>query len=43
MNDINEINDEWEYENNLKVIKPIPVSKIDLVKENKISLSKKIF
>ena len=43
MNDINDINDEWEYANNLKVIKPVPVSKIDLVKENKISLSKKIF
>lgn len=43
MNDINEINDEWEYGNNLKVIKHVPVSKIDLVKENKISLSKNIF
>jgi len=43
MNDINDINDEWEYANNHKVIKTVPVSKIDLVKENKINLSKKIF
>jgi len=42
MNDINEINDEWEYANNHK-IKLVPVSKIDLIKENKVSLCKTIF